>query len=373
MKLNTIKEAIEDLKNNKVIIVVDDENRENEGDFIYPAEIISPDIVNFMATHGRGLICVPLTSKRCKNLKLDPMVSNNTELMQTAFTISVDLIGDGVTSGISASDRSKTINALVNEKTKPSNLARPGHIFPLSAKDGGVLRRTGHTEAAVDLSRLAGFKPAGVLCEIMNEDGTMARLPDLFKVAKKFDLKIISIEDLVSYRMKNDSLIDLIDEFNLKTIYGDFNLNTFKQKNNDQIHLALSKGNWLKDEPVLCRVNSFGSINNSIDDLVINEDPIIKKITKKINKEGKGVIVFVNQDSEAKPILNNINHLKTLQKSGKDFKPYKKMDAKDFGIGAQILHKLNVSKIRLLTTKDRKIKRVGMAGYGLKITETVNF
>ena len=373
MKLNTIKEAIEDLKNNKVIIVVDDENRENEGDFIYPAEIISPDVVNFMATHGRGLICVPLTSKRCKHLKLDPMVSNNTELMQTAFTISVDLIGDGVTSGISASDRSKTINALVNEKTKPSHLARPGHIFPLSAKDGGVLRRTGHTEAAVDLSRLAGFKPAGVLCEIMNEDGTMARLPDLFKVANKFDLKIISIEDLVSYRMKNDSLIDLIDEFNLKTIYGDFNLNTFKQKNNDQIHLALSKGNWLKDEPVLCRVNSFGSINNSIDDLVINEDPIIKKITKKINKEGKGVIVFVNQDSEAKPILNNINHLKTLQKSGKDFKPYKKMDAKDFGIGAQILHKLNVSKIRLLTTKDRKIKRVGMAGYGLKITETVNF
>tara|TARA_B100002052_G_scaffold205664_1_gene187937 strand:- start:814 stop:1935 length:1122 start_codon:yes stop_codon:yes gene_type:complete len=373
MKLNTIKEAIEDLKNNKVIIVVDDENRENEGDFIYPAEIISPDIVNFMATHGRGLICVPLTSKRCKHLKLDPMVSNNTELMQTAFTISVDLIGDGVTSGISASDRSKTINALVNEKTKPSHLARPGHIFPLSAKDGGVLRRTGHTEAAVDLSRLAGFKPAGVLCEIMNKDGTMARLPDLFKVAKKFDLKIISIEKLVSYRMKNDSLIDLIDEFNLKTLYGEFNLNTFKQKNNDQIHLALSKGNWLKDEPVLCRVNSFGSINNSIDDLVINEDPTIKKITKKINKQGKGVIVFVNQDSEAKPILNNINHLKKLQKCGKDFKPYKKMDAKDFGIGAQILHKLNVSRIRLLTTKDRKIKRVGMAGYGLKIIETVNF
>ena len=373
MRLNTIEEALIDLKNGKMIIVVDDENRENEGDFILPAETVTPEIINFMAIHGRGLICVPLTSKRCKQLGLNHMVDKNTELMETAFTVSVDLKGNGVTSGISASDRAKTILSLVNNVTKPEDLARPGHIFPLVAKDGGVLRRTGHTEAAIDLARLAGFKPAGVVCEIMNEDGTMARLPDLFKVANKFDLKIISIEDLVSYRMKNDSLIDLIDEFNLKTIYGEFNLNTFKQKNNDQIHLALSKGNWLKDEPVLCRVNSFGSINNSIDDLVINEDPIIKKITKKINKEGKGVIVFVNQDSEAKPILNNINHLKTLQKSGKDFKPYKKMDAKDFGIGAQILHKLNVSNIRLLTTKDRKIKRVGMAGYGLKITETVNF
>ena len=373
MKLNTIKEAIEDLKNNKVIIVVDDENRENEGDFIYPAEVVSPEIVNFMATHGRGLICVPLTSKRCKHLKLDPMVSKNTELMQTAFTISVDLIGHGVTSGISTSDRSKTINALVNDITKPCDLARPGHIFPLSAKDGGVLRRTGHTEAAVDLSRLAGYKPAGVLCEIMNEDGTMARLPDLFKVAQKFNLKIISIEDLVSYRMKNDSLIELIDKFIVNTIYGEFVLNTFKQKNNDQVHLALSKGGWSKNEAVLCRVNSFGSINNNIDDLIIREDSTIKKITEKINKENKGVIVFVNQNHETKPILNNISHLKKLQNSGKDFKPYKKMDAKDFGIGAQILHQLNVSKIKLLTTKDRKIKRVGMAGYGLKITETVNF
>ena len=373
MKLNTIKEAIDDLKNNKVIIVVDDENRENEGDFIFPAEIISPDVVNFMATHGRGLICVPLTSKRCKILKLNPMVAKNTELMKTAFTISVDLIGDGVTSGISTSDRSKTIKALVDDKTKPFDLARPGHIFPLSAKEGGVLRRTGHTEAAVDLSRLSGYKPAGVLCEIMNENGTMARLPDLFKVAKKFDLKIISIEDLVSYRMKNDSLIELIDSFNLKTKYGDYTLNTFKQKNNDQVHLALSKGTWSKNEPVLCRVNSFGSINNSIDDLVIREDENIKKITNKIDKENKGVIVFVNQDHETKPILNKINHLKKLQKSGKVFKPYKKMDVKDFGIGAQILHELHVSKIKLLTTKNRKIKRVGMAGYGLEIVETVNF
>ena len=373
MKLNTIKEAIHDLQNNKVIIVVDDENRENEGDFIFPAEIISPDVVNFMATHGRGLICVPLTSKRCKTLKLNPMVAKNTELMKTAFTISVDLIGDGVTSGISTSDRAKTIKALVDDKTKPSDLARPGHIFPLSAKEGGVLRRTGHTEAAIDLSRLSGYKPAGVLCEIMNENGTMARLPDLFEVAKKFDLKIISIEDLVSYRMKNDSLIKLIDSFNLKTKYGDYTLNTFKQNNNDQIHLALSKGVWSKNEPVLCRVNSFGSINNSIDDLVLREDKNIKKITTKIDKENKGVIVFINQDHETKPILNKINYLKKIQKSGKTFKPFQKMDDKDFGIGAQILHKLNVAKIKLLTTKDRKIKRVGMAGYGLEIVETVNF
>ena len=300
-----------------------------------------------MATHGRGLICVPLTSKRCKYLKLDPMVAKNTEIMKTAFTISVDLIGDGVTSGISASDRAKTIVALACDKTIASDLARPGHIFPLSAKDGGVLRRTGHTEAAVDLSRLAGYKPVGVLCEIMNDDGSMARLPDLLKVAKKFNLKIISIEDLVSYRMKNDSLIELIDKFDLKTIYGDFVLNTFKQINNDQVHLALTKGSWSRQESVLCRVNSFGSINNSIDDLMINENKKSETIRSKV--------------------------LKKIQNSGKDFKPYKKMDAKDFGIGAQILHKLNVSKIKLLTTKNRKIKRVGMGGYGLKIVETVNF
>ena len=373
MKLNTIEEAIEDLKNNKVIIVVDDENRENEGDFIYPAEIITPEIVNFMATHGRGLICVPLTSDRCRMLNLDPMVQNNTELMKTAFTISVDLKGHGVTSGISASDRSKTKKALVDLKTKPSDLVRPGHIFPLSAKDGGVLRRTGHTEAAIDLSRLAGFKPAGVVCEIMNDDGTMARLPDLFIVAKKFDLKIISIEDLVSYRMSNDGIIELIEKFDLKTNYGIFNLNIFKQKNNDQLHIALTYGKWEKDLPVLCRVNSFGSINNSIDDLVLNEDLEIRKITNLIKKDDAGVIVFINQDHETKPLMKRIKNLKNVEKSGKSHKPFKKMDEKDYGIGAQILHSLGVGKIKLLTTKDRKIKRVGMAGYGLEIIKTINF
>tara|TARA_B100001093_G_scaffold373487_1_gene358465 strand:- start:883 stop:2004 length:1122 start_codon:yes stop_codon:yes gene_type:complete len=373
MKLNTISEAIKDLKNNKIIIVVDDENRENEGDFIFPAEIISPEVVNFMATHGRGLICVPLTSNRCERLHLNPMVSNNTELMDTAFTVSVDLKGNGVTSGISAIDRSKTIQALVDDSTTPENLLRPGHIFPLSAKDGGVLRRTGHTEAAVDISRLAGFKPAGVICEIMNEDGTMARLPELFKVAKRFNLKIISIEDLVSYRMDNDSLIELIDVFEMETTYGKFSLNTFKEKNNDRVHLALSKGKWKKDEPVLCRVNSLGSINNSIDDLILREDFTLRKITKKINDENKGVIVFVNQDHETRPILNRINHIKKTQIEGNTHKPFKKMDVKDFGIGAQILHKLNITKIKLLTTKDRKIKRVGMGGYGLEIVKTVKF
>ena len=373
MKLNTIEEALEDLKNNKVVIVVDDENRENEGDFIFPAENITPEVVNFMATHGRGLICVPLTSDRCRMLNLDPMVQNNTELMKTAFTISVDLKGHGVTSGISASDRSKTIKALVDLKTKPSDLVRPGHIFPLSAKDGGVLRRTGHTEAAIDLSRLAGFKPAGVVCEIMNDDGTMARLPDLFIVAKKFDLKIISIEDLVSYRMSNDGIIELIEKFDLKTNYGIFNLNIFKQKNNDQLHLALTYGKWEKDLPVLCRVNSFGSINNSIDDLVLNEDLEIRKITNLIKKDDAGVIVFINQDHETKPLMKRLKNLKNAEKLGKSHKPFRKMDEKDYGIGAQILHSLGVGKIKLLTTKDRKIKRVGMAGYGLEIIKTINF
>lgn len=371
MKLNTINEAIEDLKNNKIIIVVDDENRENEGDFICPAETISPDIVNFMATHGRGLICVPLTNKRCKQLNLNPMVTNNTELMDTAFTISVDLKGNGVTSGISAIDRSKTIKALVDVDTKADDLLRPGHIFPLSAKDGGVLRRTGHTEAAIDIARLSGFKPAGVICEIMNEDGTMARLPQLFKVAKKFNLKIISIEDLVSYRMKNDSLIELIDKFKIESIYGDYILNTFKQKNNDQVHLALSRGMWSLNEPVLSRVIPLSSINNNIDDLLLREDTVLKKITDHINKEGKGVIVFVNQDHETKPILNKINHLKKSQDSGKNHEPYKAMDLKDYGVGAQILYSLNVSKIKLLTSNTKKIKRVGMAGYGLEIVEYI--
>ena len=329
--LDSIPEAIEEIRNGGVIIVVDDEDRENEGDFLTAARNVTPDVINFMATHGRGLVCAPLVESRCDALGLELMVQTNNAAYETPFTVSVDLLGHGCTTEISTSDRSKTIQALIDPNTDPNELGRPGHIFPLRAKSGGVLRRNGHTEAAIDFARLAGFEPAGVIVEILNEDGTMARLPDLLKVAKKFDLKIISIEDLVSYRMKNDSLIEIIDSFNLKTKYGDYTLNTFKQKNNDQVHLALSKGTWSKNEPVLCRVNSFGSINNSIDDLVLREDENIKKITNKIDKENKGVIVFVNQDHETKPILNKINHLKKLQKSGKVFKPYKKMDVKDFG------------------------------------------
>ena len=282
MSLNSIEEALDDLKSGKVIIVVDDENRENEGDFVCPAEIVTPEIINFMASKGRGLVCVPLTPKRCSQLNLNPMVDNNTELMETAFTVSVDLKGNGVTSGISASDRSKTIRALVDDNTKPQDLAKPGHIFPLVGKPGGVLRRTGHTEAAVDLSRLAGFKPAGVVCEIMNDDGSMARLPELIVLAKELDLKIISIEDLVSFRMKKDSLIELVDDFVFNSVYGKFNLNIFNQTNNNQIHIALTRGEWTRSEPVLTRISSLGSINNILDNLISNDYHDFDRIFKKM-------------------------------------------------------------------------------------------
>ena len=372
MSLNTIEEALIDLKNGKMIIVVDDENRENEGDFILPAETVTPEIINFMAIHGRGLICVPLTSKRCKQLGLNHMVDKNTELMETAFTVSVDLKGNGVTSGISASDRAKTILSLVNNVTKPEDLARPGHIFPLVAKDGGVLRRTGHTEAAIDLARLAGFKPAGVVCEIMNEDGTMARLPELKKVAEKFNLKIISIEDLVSYRMKHDTLIDQIDCFKFNSIHGEFDMHVFKQNNNDQIHLALKKGKWNDNEAVLTRITSLGSINNLIESMVNEGYQGYDSILKIINNYEKGVVVFINQESEANNIINWLNTIKDKHNTGDKALPYKKMDAKDFGVGAQILHKLNIKKINLLTNS-KTTKRVGLSGYGLEITDQTSF
>ena len=372
MSLNTIEEALIDLKNGKMIIVVDDENRENEGDFILPAETVTPEIINFMAIHGRGLICVPLTAKRCKQLRLNHMVVKNTELMETAFTVSVDLKGNGVTSGISASDRAKTILSLVNNVTKPEDLARPGHIFPLVAKDGGVLRRTGHTEAAIDLARLAGFKPAGVVCEIMNEDGTMARLPELKKVAEKFNLKIISIEDLVSYRMKHDTLIDQIDCFKFNSIHGEFDMHVFKQNNNDQIHIALKKGKWNDNEAVLTRITSLGSINNLIESMVNEDYQGYDSILKIINNYEKGVVVFINQESEANNIINWLNTIKDKHNTGDKALPYRKMDAKDFGVGAQILHKLNIKKINLLTNS-KTTKRVGLSGYGLEITDQTSF
>lgn len=371
-ELNKISEAIDDIKNGKLIIVVDDENRENEGDFICAAEKASPEIINFMAKHGRGLICVPLTEKRSKKLNLNPMVANNTDPMDTAFTISVDLKGNGVSSGISASDRSKTIMALVDSKTKSKDLARPGHIFPLIAKDGGVLRRTGHTEAAIDFSRLAGFSPVGVICEIMKEDGSMARLPDLFEIAKKFDLKIVSIEDLIAYRMRHDSLISKIESFDLNTIYGKFKLHAFQQNNNDQIHLALSKGNWKKNEPVLVRINSSKVNNDILNSFVSNNDLDLKSIFKKINDCERGVVVFINQNPSNINIMMRLRQLKAL-KDKKTIKSYTpKVDKRDFGIGAQILHKLGINKIDLLTNS-KKIKRVGITGYGLEIVNYIKY
>ena len=371
-ELNKISEAIDDIKNGKLIIVVDDENRENEGDFICAAEKASPEIINFMAKHGRGLICVPLTEKRSKKLNLNPMVANNTDPMDTAFTISVDLKGNGVSSGISASDRSKTIMALVDYKTKSKDLARPGHIFPLIAKDGGVLRRTGHTEAAIDFSRLAGFSPVGVICEIMKEDGSMARFPDLFEIAKKFDLKIVSIEDLIAYRMRHDSLISKIESFDLNTIYGKFKLHAFQQNNNDQIHLALSKGNWKKNEPVLVRINSSKVNNDILNSFVSNNDLDLKSIFKKINDCERGVVVFINQNPSNINIMMRLRQLKAL-KDKKTIKSYTpKVDKRDFGIGAQILHKLGINKIDLLTNS-KKIKRVGITGYGLEIVNYIKY
>ena len=371
-KLNSISDAIKDIKKGKIIIVVDDENRENEGDFICAAELASPEIINFMAKYGRGLICVPLTENRSRELNLNPMVQNNTDPMDTAFTVSVDLKGNGVSSGISASDRSKTIKALVNKKTKSSDLARPGHIFPLIAKDGGVLRRTGHTEAAIDFSRLAGFSPIGVICEIMNEDGTMARLPDLINLSKELDLKIVSIEDLVAYRMKHDSLISKKESFPFNTRFGKFNLHAFQQTNNDQVHLALSKGKWKENEPVMVRINSSITNNDLLSSFTSYKDEKLDSVFDIINSNGKGLVVFINQSQSSDHVFNRLQELKLIQKNGEIKIPPPIMDKKDFGIGAQILHELNIQKIELLTN-NTQIKRVGMVGYGLEIVKYIKY
>ena len=372
IELNTIQEAIEDIKQGKVIIVVDDADRENEGDFLAAAEMATPEVINFMATHGRGLICAPLTEERCEELQLDRMVGTNTDPMETAFTVSVDLKGKGVTTGISAGDRAKTVQALIDPQTKSWDLSRPGHIFPLIAKQGGVLRRTGHTEAAIDLARLAGLSPAGVIVEVMNEDGTMARLPQLYEVAKKFDLKIFTIEDLVAYRMQHDSLITKMEDFDFRSRFGDFRLRAYKQTTNDQIHLALTKGDWGIDEPVLVRVNS-SFVNNDILGTLTNEpDKKLDAMFQSINDEGRGAIVFINQDTSSERLLGRLVELQSLQKKGVVKAPQIKMDSKDFGIGAQILHDLGISKIRLLTNSE-SVKRVGMIGYGLEITDWVNY
>lgn len=372
-KLNTIQEAINDIKAGKVIIVVDDEDRENEGDFLAAAELVTPEMINFMATHGRGLICAPLTEKRCKDLGLHMMVTNNTDPMETAFTVSVDLKGKGVTTGISASDRALTIKSLVNDNTKPFDLARPGHIFPLVAKEGGVLRRTGHTEAAIDFARLSGLKPAGVIVEIMNDDGTMARLPQLIEVAKKFDLKLVSIEDLVAYRMDHDSLIDKKEDFNIETRFGTFRLRAYQQTTNNQVHIALSKGDWTTNEAVLTRVNSTLINNDILGTLTNNADEKLDDMFRVINNEGKGAILFINQQSQSLNLLKRLSLLKDNQVKGKVTKaPAIAMDSKDFGIGAQILHDLNIHKLKLISNS-QQTKRVGMIGYGLEIVEYVSY
>ncbi|MBM3453154.1 MAG: bifunctional 3,4-dihydroxy-2-butanone-4-phosphate synthase/GTP cyclohydrolase II [Bacteroidetes bacterium] len=371
--LNTIEEAISDIQLGKVIIVVDDENRENEGDFLTAARNATPDVVNFMATHGRGLICAPLTEQRCDELNLNLMVQQNSATYETPFTVSVDLIGHGCTTGISTSDRSKTIMALIDSKIKPEDLGKPGHIFPLRAKDGGVLRRAGHTEAAVDLSRLSGFEPAGVIVEILNADGTMARLPELIEISKKFNLKIISIADLIEYRIKNESLIDRIVDVNLPTEVGEFQLYAYKDKTSGQDNLALVKGSWSDDESILVRVHSSCITGDIFGSCRCDCGPQLQKSMEMIEKEGKGVIVYMNQEGRGIGLVNKLKAYK-LQEEGLDTLEANiqlgfKADQRDYGIGAQILRDLGVRKMRLLSNNPKK--RSGLIGYGLEIVETV--
>jgi 3,4-dihydroxy 2-butanone 4-phosphate synthase / GTP cyclohydrolase II len=373
IKLNTIEEAIEEIKNGKVIIVVDDEDRENEGDFICAAEAISPQIVNFMATHGRGLICAPLIEDRCEELGLDLMVGRNTAAFETPFTVSVDLIGHGCTTGISAHDRFKTIRALVDPDIKPEELGKPGHIFPLKAKRGGVLRRAGHTEAAIDFARLAGFKPAGVLVEIMNEDGTMARLPDLAKVAERFKLKLVTIKDLIEYRVKKESLIRREIKVDMPTEFGHFDLVAYEQVNTHDVHLALVKGKWEKDEPVLVRVHSSCVTGDIFGSCRCDCGAQLHAAMEMVDREGKGVVLYMKQEGRGIGLLNKLKAYK-LQEEGLDtveanLKLGFDMDERDYGIGAQILRDLGITKIRLITNNPKK--RVGLMGYGLEIVDNL--
>ena len=371
IKLNTIEEAIEDIKQGKIIIVVDDEDRENEGDFIAAAEKVTPEMINFMTQHGRGLLCAPLLEKRCKELGLDMMVENNTVLHHTQFTVSIDLKGEGCTTGISVFDRAKTIKALVKPQTKPEDFGRPGHIFPLRAKEGGVLRRTGHTEAAVDLARLAGLEPAGILIEILNEDGSMARLSQLVKVAEKHNLKIISIEDLVAYRMRHDSLIVKKEDFSIDTDYGQFRLRAYEQTTNGQIHLAFTKGTWAKDEPVLTRIHA-NFISNDILDLLCKKDNELNRIFQQIDAAGKGAFIVINQGAYSQNLLHRIQTIKEAQEGKQAPSQVPSSQVKDIGIGAQILIDLGISHMKLLTNSEPS-RYIGMSGYGLEITDYVNY
>tara|TARA_B100001287_G_scaffold144361_1_gene121407 strand:- start:9724 stop:10923 length:1200 start_codon:yes stop_codon:yes gene_type:complete len=371
--MNTIEEAIEAIKNGQLVIVVDDEDRENEGDFVTSARNANPELINFMATHGRGLICTPLIEERCDELGLEMMVDSNNSHFDTPFTVSIDLIGKGCSTGISATDRAKTVQALIDPNTKPKDLGKPGHIFPLRAKAGGVLRRAGHTEAAVDLSRLAGFEPAGLIVEIMNEDGSMARLPELKKIAKKFNLKIITIEDLISYRMQHETLIEEVVEVDMPTKFGDFKLKAFRQITTGEEHLALIKGEWAKGEDVMVRVHSSCFTGDVIGSLRCDCGDQLYSAMKMINDAGKGVVLYMNQEGRGIGLLNKLKAYK-LQEQGYDtleanLKLGFKGDARDYGVGAQILRAVGVTKMKLVSNNPKK--RTGLIGYGLEITETV--
>ena len=371
--LDPIEDAIEAIKNGEVIIVVDDEDRENEGDFVCAAEKVTPEIINFMATHGRGLICAPLIEDRCEQLGLELMVGSNTAVFETPFTVSVDLVGHGCTTGISTADRAKTILALVDDSIHPSELGKPGHIFPLKAKRGGVLRRAGHTEAAIDFSRLAGLKPAGVLVEIMNEDGTMARLDDLWKVRERFQLKLVSIKDLIAFRLKNESLITREIGVDMPTAWGNFDLLAYRQTNTQEIHLALIKGSWEKDEPILVRVHSSCATGDIFGSCRCDCGPQLHAAMEMVEQEGKGVVLYMNQEGRGIGLINKLKAYK-LQEEGMDTVQANlalglPMDGRDYGVGAQILRDLGVAKIRLISNNPQK--RVGLLGYGLEIIDQV--
>ena len=371
--LNTIESAIEDIKAGKLVIVVDDEDRENEGDFITASRNVTPEVINFMSKHGRGLICVPMLEDRCNELGLDLMVNNNTALHETAFTVSVDLLGHGCTTGISAHDRAKTVQALIDPATRPEDLGKPGHIFPLRAKKGGVLRRAGHTEATVDLARLAGFEPSGVLVEIMNDDGSMARLPELLEIAKKFDFKIISIKDLIEYRLKRDSLIEEIVRVDMPTQYGHFKLVAFQEKNSSNEHLALIKGTWDAGEPVMVRVHSSCFTGDILGSLRCDCGEQLHQAMQMVEAEGKGVILYMNQEGRGIGLLNKLKAYR-LQEEGLDTVEANlhlgfQTDQRDYGVGAQILRHLGVTKLRLISNNPKK--RVGLIGYGLEIVDNL--
>jgi len=373
MKFNTIEEAITDIKGGKVVIVIDDENRENEGDFVAAAELATPEMINFMATHGRGLICTPLLESRCDELGLDLMIGKNSAAFETPFTISIDLVGHGCTTGISAQDRAKTVQALVDPNIRPEELGKPGHIFPLKARKGGVLRRAGHTEAAVDLARLAGLQPAGVIVEILNEDGTMARTNDLFKIAEKFDLKFITIKDLIEYRIKNETLISEEADVVLPTEYGDFKMKAYKQTTNDQLHLAIYKGEWEANDEILVRVHSSCMTGDIFGSCRCDCGPQLEQALTQIEKEGKGVLVYMNQEGRGIGLLNKLKAYE-LQEKGRDTVEANtelgfSADDRDYGVGAQILRAMNVAKVKLLSNNPKK--RVGLMGYGIEIVESV--